>query len=127
MAPGEGEIPLSRLRTAVHARVRETSRRQTARELGYSPMGLQGFLDGGEPYSGARARMEAWYRKRYPDGDSGLTAAERAVEALIERLPAEAQEEARAEIVACVERIHGRLGIRSPFPPLSEAGQNRTG
>ena len=59
-APGERLSP-GALRDAVRARIQATSLRRTAREVGLSPSGLQGFLDGAHSYGPTLHRLREWY------------------------------------------------------------------
>lgn len=59
-APGERLSPAA-LRDAVRARIQATSLRRTAREVGLSPSGLQGFLDGAHSYGPTLDRLREWY------------------------------------------------------------------
>ncbi len=52
---------IERVRQTVLARVRATSLRAVAREVGMSPSGLEKFLSGGNPYSGTRRKLYNWW------------------------------------------------------------------
>ena len=97
---------------AARIRVEETSLRQTAQEIGMSPTGLRGVLDGAEPYGPTRERFRAWYARLAGLGALPTHAAENIVLALLRRLP-----EPRAGAVAlldCVEAIHVSAGVSAP-------------
>lgn len=52
---------INALRRAIYSRVRETSLRSTARHLGVTATGLQGFIDGAKPYRRTLDKYLAWY------------------------------------------------------------------
>lgn len=51
----------SAIRIAMSEAVAEFGLRAMAREVAMSPSGLKKFLDGGEPYTKTRQRLELWY------------------------------------------------------------------
>jgi hypothetical protein len=64
MAAHDGRDALPQLigvRAALARRIEETSLRHVAREVGMSPSGLQKFLDGSDPYTATRHKLERWY------------------------------------------------------------------
>ena len=54
-------VPITVLRETARLRVQAGSLRRTAREIGLSPTGLQGFLDGSEPYAPTMQKLLEWY------------------------------------------------------------------
>ena len=97
---------------AARIRVDETSLRQTAQEIGMSPTGLRGVLDGAEPYGRTRERLRAWFARLEGLGELPLREAENTVLALVRRLP-----EPRTGAVAvldCVAELHARAGMSAP-------------
>lgn len=61
MADADGRPFLARVRDLLAGRVRDSSLRQAAREVGVTPTGLQYFLDGGDPQDRTRRKLEGWY------------------------------------------------------------------
>ena len=54
-------VPISVLRETARLRVQAKSLRKAAKEIGLSPTGLQGFLDGSEPYAPTIQKLLEWY------------------------------------------------------------------
>ncbi len=75
MPAGEGRASVDTLRQAASWSVSAASLRQTAREVGMSPSGLQKFLDGSGPHPATRKKLEQWYLRggRVPDVQSVLS------------------------------------------------------
>jgi hypothetical protein len=61
MVQRRNEAPVEMLREAARTFVDATSLRQAARDIGMSPTGLRGFLDGGVPYAKTERKLRAWY------------------------------------------------------------------
>jgi hypothetical protein len=55
-------VPLDEIRAALRARAEEAGYRETARQVGISPNGLRGILDGKNPYTKSLRALNAWYR-----------------------------------------------------------------
>ncbi|MEX2611102.1 MAG: hypothetical protein WEA24_14240 [Gemmatimonadota bacterium] len=112
MAERHPALPVHRLRDAVAVRVRYRSLRQVAREVGMSPTGLRKFLDGSEPYSATRLKLEHWYvLERLPDDIPSTDAARVALSTLTRGLPADGADGARAterRLLDVLERAHAR-------------------
>ena len=66
--PRGPKFGFDRIRAFAHARVRETSLREVARDVGMSYSGLHSFLRGGEPYLRTRERLRAWYLRTHHQG-----------------------------------------------------------
>jgi hypothetical protein len=75
-----------------------------------SPSGLRKFLDGAEPYSATRSRLESWYiRER--GGRVSPDAAARALQILVADLPPSAQVETIEALLSVLETAYKRHGI----------------
>jgi hypothetical protein len=99
-APGGNE--LNALRDALQQRVKLTSLRATARELGMSPTGLRGFIDGTEPYVKTLRRARVWLAERVQsEGDQDLADA-RAIEVLVSPLATDRRDHGRAWLTKAV-------------------------
>ena len=61
MAATDRRVSVAELRSAVAQGVSSTSLREVARQVGMSPTGLRNFLDGSEPYSTTRQKLERWF------------------------------------------------------------------
>ncbi len=93
---------IERLRETVLARVRSTSLRAVAREVGMSPSGLDKFLSGGNPYSGTRRKLYNWWLR-----------------ALLHDVAPERREVILAELVRTLRDLHHAHGELCP-PWLAE-------
>jgi hypothetical protein len=61
MAARANDAPVEMLREAARSYTDATSLRQAARDIGMSPTGLRGFLEGGAPYAKTERKVRAWY------------------------------------------------------------------
>lgn len=106
---------LDALRQAARLFVDSTSLRQAARNIGMSPTGLRGFLDGADPYVKTARKLAEWYVREAGRHQTGLTVetAAAALDLLTKHLPMARREAAAAELV---EVLH-RHCIRSATPP----------
>jgi hypothetical protein len=55
------QVPVEALRAAAATRAAASSITKTARQIGLTTRGLNLFLQGSEPYSGTRTKLEAWF------------------------------------------------------------------
>jgi len=66
------------LRRALREEVAATSLRNVSRQTGMTSAGLQKFIEGGQPYTATRRRLERWYvlhgpgRHQAPSGGGAL-------------------------------------------------------
>ncbi|HEX5726595.1 MAG TPA: hypothetical protein VFX98_14060 [Longimicrobiaceae bacterium] len=110
---------LDRLRESVAIRVRATSLRAMARQVGMSPTGLEKFIQGGTPYAAGRRKLfEWWGRERGKEGPAAALAA------LVGDLPAERREPA---LRALVEALRALYEAQGGCPPWLEALGRRWG
>ncbi|HEX8695739.1 MAG TPA: hypothetical protein VF746_25210 [Longimicrobium sp.] len=75
---------LQQIREALATTEQRTSLRSLAREVGMSPTGLRGVIDGAEPYAKTWDKLRLWYSLR--QDDSGVDMPFQAVAALLRRL-----------------------------------------
>lgn len=61
MPPRKDDASVETLREAARTFMDATSLRQAARDIGMSPTGLRGFLDGAAPYVKTERKLRAWY------------------------------------------------------------------
>ena len=109
-------VSVRALRDAVEARRLEIGLRGTAREIGISPTGLGGVLDGRSPYTHTRDRITRWYVATA--GQRAALDAEAAGEILRQltaHLPDGVREKAIRKMLADVAQL-GREA-KAPAPP----------
>ncbi|MEX2281697.1 MAG: hypothetical protein WEE89_04320 [Gemmatimonadota bacterium] len=102
--PSPKRIALAPIRRTLAHRIEAGSLRAVAKQVGMSPSGLQKFIDGSQPYSATRRRLERWY-VRESGYRAQLTAesARAALSILGHDLPAEARAKLHAELIAVLE------------------------
>jgi hypothetical protein len=102
------------IRQAAVARVRATSLRETAREIGLSPNGLRGFLNGAVPYTQTLKKLRLWY---FAIGSSKVTseAASAAVAILLKDLPPSDQSHGQEVVLQALQQVYA--GRRAGLPP----------
>jgi len=106
---------LERLRETVAPRVRATSLRTVAREMGMSPAALEAFLAGETPDAASRERLEAWWaREAATPPDLSAEGVEVAIGALVRDLPAEHRVMAIRRVVAALRRVYREQGAPAP-------------
>lgn len=111
----EPGIPEARLRAAVALRIRRSSRRRVAAEIGLSPRGLWKFLEGSRPHPKTRLKLERWYREviaSRTDQDE-LSSAE-ALHVLVGGISPEHYSEALAQLVDFVTGLYARFHASVP-------------
>lgn len=89
------------IREALQRAVERGSLRAVAKEVGMSPTGLQGFLDGAEPYYKTLAKTRIWYALRWADRGSelGSDTAVALVDTLLGEIPAGRRAAARERVL----------------------------
>lgn len=106
--------PLDRIRALLTLRVEGASLRQVARDVGMSPSGLQKLLDGSEPYTPTRRKLERWYVREsgraYGVLDTETAAA--AIELLLQDLPLHARPTAADRVRALLDELYSAIGKR---------------
>lgn len=103
---------LDRLRHAVAERVRATSLRAVARQVGMSPSGLHSFLSGGVPYQKSRRKLFEWlHRER---GGRAGDEVSSALVSLVRDLPAERREPALEALVDTLRSLYDTHADAAP-------------
>ncbi len=113
---------IERLRETVTSRVRSTSLRSVAREVGMSPSGLEKFLSGGNPYSGTRRKLYNWWLRA--QGEPAVPrlssdAVAFALRGLLHDVAPERRDAMLAELVRTLRDLHRAHGELCP-PWLAE-------
>jgi hypothetical protein len=105
MAPRDG-APVDTLREAARIYVDATSLRHAARDIGMSPTGLRGFLDGADPYVKTTRKLTEWYVREIQNRNAELTleSASAALSLLLKHLPAHVRDTAADQVLAVIER-----------------------
>lgn len=105
MAPREGP-PTGTLRQAARLYVDATSLRHAARDIGMSPTGLRGFIDGADPYVKTTRKLTEWYIREIQSRNAELSreSAGAALSLLVKHLPAAEREPTADEVLAVLER-----------------------
>jgi hypothetical protein len=103
---------LSRIRAAIVQEADRSSLRAVARDVGMTPSGLQGFLDGANPYGRTGDRLRAWYYQ-WQNG-RGLTpeTADEMLRMMIRRIPD--PKRAMPRVVQALVSIHDQERVRLP-------------
>jgi hypothetical protein len=117
VAPPDSGAPLRALRDAAQAQVDATSLRQAASDIGMSPTGLRGFLDGAEPYLKTERKLRAWFTRRRRQGSPETVThdvAQAAVTVLLEHLPARGRPQVIGELLDVLERSSHAAGVGVP-------------
>jgi hypothetical protein len=116
MPPPKEGASLDALREAARLFVDSTSLRHAARDIGMSPTGLRGFLDGAEPYVKTARKLAEWYlREAQRNGtDTSTHAATAALDLLTRALPPPRRAPAVAELVDVLHRHFRVDGSRVP-------------
>jgi hypothetical protein len=113
---------IARLRETVQTRVRASSLRAVAREVGMSPSGLEKFLSGGNPYSGTRRKLYNWWLRSQGEPTVprlSSEAADGALRLLLQDVAPERRDEILAELVRTLRDLHHAHGELCP-PWLAE-------
>ena len=104
------------IRAALKAAVEETSLRAVAQELSMSPTGLQGLLDGCEPYAKTRARIRAWYMSSRASELSDIPpeTARAVIRALLTGVPESFQPHAQRRVLSAVAEAFEMARVEEP-------------
>jgi predicted phosphohydrolase len=73
MASPRDGASVETLREAARLYVDATSLRHAAREIGMSPTGLRGFIDGADPYVKTTRKLTEWYVREIQNRNAELT------------------------------------------------------
>ena len=119
---------IARLRETVLARVRVTSLRAVAREVGMSPSGLEKFLSGGNPYSGTRRKLFNWWLRAQGEPVMPRLSSEAAacaLRSLLQDVAPERRERLLHDLVRSLRDLHHAHGELCP-PWLAELVEGRS-
>ena len=111
---------LSSIRDAVRIAVRQRSLRAVARQIGMSPTGLQGVLDGAIPYGKTRDKLATWFAiEQGLEGLSVETAAN-IILMLVRRVPS--RRAGARRVLDAVEEAHaaGDVAVPTWLEPVRE-------
>lgn len=94
------------LREAARRHVDATSLRQAAREIGMSPTGLRGFLDGADPYGKTTRKLTQWFVRvaEHRRDEVMADAASAALSLLVQHFSPAARDQAMDEVLEVVDR-----------------------
>jgi hypothetical protein len=115
VTPPRDSASLETLREAARLFVDATSLRQAARDIGMSPTGLRGFLDGADPYVKTARKLAEWYVREAGRQNADLSpqTAAAALDLLTKHLPIRRRDAAAAELV----EVLYRHCVRGDSPP----------
>jgi predicted phosphohydrolase len=104
-APRDG-ASVETLREAARLYVDATSLRHAAREIGMSPTGLRGFIDGADPYVKTTRKLTEWYVRELQNRSGELTteSASAAISLLLKHFPPAQREGVAAEVLEVLDR-----------------------
>jgi hypothetical protein len=96
--------------------IQQRSLRGVAREIGISPMGLHGLLQGAEPHARTRSKLEVWYVSTCAAAESegDVEAGRAAIRFLLRDVSSTRRAAARQRLLACVEELYEAEGRRLP-------------
>lgn len=106
MPPRKDDASVETLREASRTFVDATSLRQAARDIGMSPTGLRGFLDGAAPYVKTERKLRSWYLREASRNVQAVSAenASNALKLLVNHFAPAYGRETMLEIIDVLER-----------------------
>lgn len=106
MPPAKDGASIETLREAARLYVDATSLRHAARDIGMSPTGLRGFLDGADPYVKTTRKLTEWYVREIKNRQVELTteSASAALSLLLKHFPPGHREQTATEILEVLDR-----------------------
>jgi hypothetical protein len=106
MALQRDGAPTGTLRQAARLYVDATSLRHAARDIGMSPTGLRGFIDGADPYIKTTRKLTEWYIREIQNRNAELShdSATAALSLLVQHFPAGEREKTAGEVLAVIDR-----------------------
>ena len=115
---GEQSQELAVVVEAVRAAVRQRSLRAVARQIGMSPTGLRGVLDGAEPYGRTRDKLRAWYALEQGLERLPVAAAADIIVMLVRDVPS--RKAGVRHVLDAIETVHvaGRVPVPTWLPPV---------
>ena len=106
MASPKDGASVETLREAARLYVDATSLRHAARDIGMSPTGLRGFIDGADPYVKTTRKLTEWYVREIQNRNAELSAesASAALSLLVKHYPPSQRETTVNEILDVLDR-----------------------
>jgi hypothetical protein len=111
-APVNESVLVAVARELGRLRVAETSLRKVAGEIGLSPTGLRGFLEGAEPYGKTLEKLRAWVSRVRGVGDTSPEVAENTILALLRGL--EDPHGGASDLMDFMADLHRRQNVDVP-------------
>ena len=106
MASPKDGASVETLREAARLYVDATSLRHAARDIGMSPTGLRGFIDGADPYVKTTRKLTEWYVREIQNRNAELSteSASAALSLLVKHHPSSQREATVNEILEVIDR-----------------------
>ncbi|HEU0054730.1 MAG TPA: hypothetical protein VFQ39_16200 [Longimicrobium sp.] len=106
MPPLKEGASIETLREAARLYVDATSLRHAARDIGMSPTGLRGFLDGADPYVKTTRKLTEWYVREIKNRQVELTteSASAALSLLLKHFPPAHRDDTADAVLDVLER-----------------------
>ncbi len=117
MPSRETGVPIPVLREALRQRVKESSLRAAAKEVGMSYKGVDNFLAGAtDPYPSTVRKLTEWYLRRAAASEEEPAAetVAAALELIVRHFPPAHREEVIEELVATVRSVGVRTNVPAP-------------
>jgi hypothetical protein len=104
------------IREALERAVGRSSLRQVSREVKMSPSGLQGLIDGAQPYGKTAEKLRAWYASHLDDGEPvlGSDAAFSLVDTLLREIPGRHRADARERVLRAFAEAFETASVPPP-------------
>lgn len=112
VASDEGLQEITQILDAVRMEVRANTLRSVARDIGMSPTGLQGVLDGASPYGRTRERLKGWYLRTYGMAGFSVGGSRDLLFGLLRALPE--PDHGAPLVLDAVEEAHRRASVPIP-------------
>ena len=106
MASPKDGASVETLREAARLYVDATSLRHAARDIGMSPTGLRGFIDGADPYVKTTRKLTEWYVREIQNRNAELSSesASAALSLLVKHHPPSQRDATINEILEVIDR-----------------------
>lgn len=114
MASPDSVAPVQFIVEAVRQRVAETSLRKTAAEVGMSPNGLRGVLNGALPHKSNLKKLTKWLRNRDAVASLPDEVAEAALAVLVSELPRDRRAHAEADLRGRLAEHFNKARVEGP-------------
>jgi hypothetical protein len=128
MASPRDGASVETLREAARLYVDATSLRHAARDIGMSPTGLRGFLDGSDPYVKTTRKVSEWFVREIQNRNAELSteSAGAALSLLVKHLPPSQRGDTVDGILELLDRRCRETGTALPMwlGELRDAGES---